>query len=109
MCPKGSTHTVQFGIKRIRRKTLTQKRCSVVEHLELTSCEAAERLGKVAITESTQPVHPKLSIFELGPDFFGVARCKWSLAYKAFLGGGAVLALGVHSDLERGEVLMQQP
>ena len=47
------------------------------------------------------------SCLQAWPELLGATRCKWSLAYKAFLGGGAVLGpRRVDSDLERGEVLM---
>lgn len=65
-----------------------------IEHLELTSPEDAKRLGKAGITASIQPVHSDPAILRAWPKLLGETRCKRAFAYKEFLDGGAVLALG---------------
>ena len=65
-----------------------------IEHLELTSLEDARRLGKAGITASIQPVHSDPAILRAWPKLLGETRCKSAFAYKEFLDGGAVLALG---------------
>ena len=65
-----------------------------IEHLELTSPEDARRLGKGGITASIQPVHSDPAINRAWPKLIGESRCERAFAYKEFLEGGAVLALG---------------
>lgn len=65
-----------------------------IEHLELTSPEDAKRLGKAGITASIQPIHSDPAILRAWPKLVGETRCKRVFAYKDFLDGGAILALG---------------
>jgi len=68
-----------------------------IEHLELTSPEDALRLGKLGITASIQPVHSDPAILRAWPSLLGPKRLKRAFAYKEFLDGGAVLAIGSDS------------
>lgn len=65
-----------------------------VEHLELASREAAERLGKNRITASIQPVHADPAILRAWPRLIGEHRCGRAFAYREFADLGAPLALG---------------
>lgn len=65
-----------------------------IEHLEMTSLEDAKRLGEAGITASIQPVHSDPAILRAWPKLLGENRCNRAFAYKDFLDGGAVLALG---------------
>ncbi|KAL4742642.1 amidohydrolase 3 [Aspergillus similis] len=65
-----------------------------IEHLELTSPADAARLGQFGITASIQPVHSDPAHFTAWPSLIGSHRCKRAFAYKDFLTGGAVIALG---------------
>ncbi|KAK7959942.1 metal-dependent hydrolase [Apiospora aurea] len=65
-----------------------------IEHLEMTSPEDAARLGKLGITASVQPVHADPAILKAWPRLLGEERCGRAFAYKEFVEGGAVLALG---------------
>ncbi|KAL4975250.1 amidohydrolase 3 [Aspergillus desertorum] len=65
-----------------------------IEHLELTSPADAARLGQLGITASIQPVHSDPADFTTWPSLIGSHRCKRAFAYKDFLTGGAVIALG---------------
>ncbi|KAL4992728.1 amidohydrolase 3 [Aspergillus falconensis] len=65
-----------------------------IEHLELTSPADAARLGQLGITASIQPVHSDPAHFTAWPSLLGPHRCKRAFAYKDFLTGGAVIALG---------------
>ncbi|OAA55141.1 amidohydrolase family protein [Cordyceps fumosorosea ARSEF 2679] len=65
-----------------------------VEHLELASPADAARLGKLGITASVQPVHADPAILRAWPALLGADRCRRAFAYREFVDGGAVLALG---------------
>ena len=65
-----------------------------VEHIELTSPEDAERLGRLGITASIQPVHADPAILRAWPRLLGPHRCKRAFAYREFADHGAPLALG---------------
>ncbi|KAL7622645.1 hypothetical protein AAE478_008158 [Parahypoxylon ruwenzoriense] len=65
-----------------------------IEHLELASSEDAARLGKLGIIASIQPVHADPAILRAWPSLLGPSRCERAFAYKEFLDGGAILALG---------------
>jgi predicted amidohydrolase YtcJ len=68
-----------------------------VEHIELTSERDGERLGKLGITASIQPVHADPAILKAWPKLLGEHRCKRAFAYREFADGGAPLALGSDS------------
>jgi predicted amidohydrolase YtcJ len=68
-----------------------------IEHLELCSAEDAERLGKLAITASIQPVHADPAILKAWPSLLGEHRCKRAFAYREFMDNGVTLALGTDS------------
>ncbi|KAF2196952.1 amidohydrolase 3 [Delitschia confertaspora ATCC 74209] len=68
-----------------------------IEHLELTRSEDAARLGKLGITASVQPVHSDPAILRAWPKLLGEERLGRAFAYKEFLDGGAVLAIGSDS------------
>ncbi|CAF9937822.1 MAG: hypothetical protein ALECFALPRED_007423 [Alectoria fallacina] len=72
----------------------TPGRSHRIEHLELTSPEEAKRLGKAGIIASAQPVHSDPAILRAWPKLLGEAKCEQTCAYKDFLDGVAVLALG---------------
>ena len=68
-----------------------------IEHLELASARDAERLGKLGITASIQPVHADSAILRAWPKLLGEHRCGRAFPYNEFLEGGAELALGSDS------------
>jgi predicted amidohydrolase YtcJ len=68
-----------------------------IEHIELASKEDADRLGKLGITASIQPVHADPAILRAWPRLLGEHRCKRAFAYREFADGGAPLALGSDS------------
>lgn len=65
-----------------------------VEHLELTSLEDAQRLGKLGITASVQPAHSDPVTFREWPQLIGKDRCGRAFAYRDFLEAGAPMAFG---------------
>lgn len=72
-----------------------------IEHLELTSTEDAQRLGKLGITASIQPVHSDPSILHAWPNLIGQDRCSRAFAYKEFADYGAQLAIGTDAPTAR--------
>lgn len=69
-----------------------------IEHLELTDPKDVEKLGRLGIIASIQPVHSDPSILRgwckmLG-DPFNQGRCARAFAYREFLECGAPIALG---------------
>ncbi|KAL1987018.1 hypothetical protein VTN96DRAFT_5174 [Rasamsonia emersonii] len=75
----------------------TPSRRNRIEHLEMTTPEDAQRLGKLGITASVQPVRADPAILRAWPTLLGAERCRRAFAYKEFLDGGATLALGSDS------------
>ena len=65
-----------------------------IEHLELTRPEDAERLGRLGITASIQPVHSDPSGLEAWPALIGTERCDWAFTHKRFHDSGAQIAIG---------------
>jgi predicted amidohydrolase YtcJ len=65
-----------------------------IEHMELASKVDAERLGKLGITASIQPVHADPAILRAWPRLLGEHRCKRAFPYREMADGGAPLALG---------------
>lgn len=65
-----------------------------IEHLELTISEDAQRLGKLGILASVQPVHSDPHILKAWPRYIGHDRCKRAFAYKEFADHGAHIAFG---------------
>ncbi|KAF2021109.1 amidohydrolase 3 [Aaosphaeria arxii CBS 175.79] len=76
-----------------------------IEHLELTSPGDAERLGKLGIVASIQPVHADPAILRAWPKLLGPERLKRAFAYKEFADHGVVLALGSDSPTAPHDVL----
>ncbi|KAM5349679.1 hypothetical protein ACJ41O_006184 [Fusarium nematophilum] len=76
-----------------------------IEHLELASAEDAERLGKLGITASIQPVHADPAILRAWPRLLGEARHKRAFPYREFADSGALLALGTDSPTAPWEPL----
>lgn len=68
-----------------------------IEHLELASAEDAQRLGKLGITASIQPVHSDPAGLRAWPTLLGEHRCGRAFPYTELLAGGATLALGSDS------------
>lgn len=68
-----------------------------IEHLELASPEDAQRLGKLGITASIQPVHSDPVILKAWPRLLGEKRCKRAFAYREMADSGALMALGSDS------------
>ncbi|PWZ03853.1 hypothetical protein BCV70DRAFT_24387 [Testicularia cyperi] len=69
-----------------------------IEHLELTDAKDIEKLGRLGITASIQPVHSDPAILRgwckmLG-DPFNEGRCSRAFAYREFFESGAPIALG---------------
>ncbi|KAL1969720.1 hypothetical protein VTN77DRAFT_8273 [Rasamsonia byssochlamydoides] len=88
--------TVQTALN-VLEKHGTPSRRHRIEHLEMTSPDDAQRLGKLGITASIQPVHADPAILRAWPTLLGAERCRRAFAYKEFLDGGATLALGSDS------------
>jgi hypothetical protein len=68
-----------------------------IEHLELASPEDAQRLGKLGITASIQPVHADPAILRAWPRLIGEKRCGRAFAYREMADSGALVALGSDS------------
>jgi predicted amidohydrolase YtcJ len=68
-----------------------------IEHLELTAPEDAQRLGKLGITASIQPVHADPAILRAWSKLLGPDRLKRAFAYSEFADHGASLAIGSDS------------
>ena len=68
-----------------------------IEHLELASAEDAQRLGKLGITASVQPVHSDPAITRAWPQLVGQHRCERAFPYKEFVDNGAPLSFGSDS------------
>lgn len=67
------------------------------EHLELASPQDAQRLGKLGLTASIQPVHSDPSILQDWLKLLGEDRCKRAFAYREFADSGALMAIGSDS------------
>ncbi|VUC29713.1 unnamed protein product [Clonostachys rosea] len=65
-----------------------------IEHLELTKPEDAQRLGRLGITASVQPVHCDPEQNTLWPPLIGKDLYARAFAYREFLSLGANLAIG---------------
>lgn len=65
-----------------------------IEHLELSTSEDAQRLGKLGILASVQPVHSDPHILRAWPRFIGEDRCQRAFAYREFAEHGAHIAIG---------------
>ncbi|GJC97366.1 amidohydrolase [Colletotrichum higginsianum] len=65
-----------------------------IEHLELTRPEDAQRLGRLGITASIQPVHLDPEYNRLWPPMIGHESCARAFAYREFHDHGARLAIG---------------
>ncbi|KAF9733940.1 hypothetical protein PMIN06_009316 [Paraphaeosphaeria minitans] len=65
-----------------------------IEHLELTTPEDAQRLGRLGITASVQPVHSDPAILHDYQKLVGEQSFARAFAYREFLDGGACVALG---------------
>lgn len=85
--------TIKMAIDVLEENTDISRRPRI-EHLELSSAEDAKRLGKLGITASIQPVHSDPAILRAWPRLIGPERCKRAFAYREFVDGGAILALG---------------
>lgn len=85
--------TIKMAIDVLEANTDASRRPRI-EHLELSTPEDAQRLGKLGITASIQPVHADPAILRAWPKLIGPDRCKRAFAYREFLDGGATLALG---------------
>lgn len=85
--------TIKMAIDVLSANTDASRRPRI-EHLELSSPEDAARLGALGITASIQPVHSDPAILRAWPKLIGEHRCKRAFAYREFVDGGAVLALG---------------
>ncbi|TDZ26081.1 putative amidohydrolase YtcJ [Colletotrichum orbiculare MAFF 240422] len=68
-----------------------------VEHLELSSPEDAQRLGKLGLTASIHPVHADPSVLTEWPRLLGHDRCGRAFAYREFADAGALMAIGSDS------------
>jgi predicted amidohydrolase YtcJ len=68
-----------------------------IEHLELCSADDAQRLGKLAITASVQPVHADPAILKAWPTLLGERRCSRAFRYRDFMENRATLAIGTDS------------
>lgn len=85
--------TIQMAIDVLEKNTDRSRRPRI-EHLELASARDAERLGKLGITASIQPVHSDPAILRAWPRLIGHDRCKRAFAYREFADGGAPISLG---------------
>ncbi|KAH7413053.1 amidohydrolase 3 [Cadophora sp. MPI-SDFR-AT-0126] len=91
-------HAIGDGAIKLAIDTLekngTPGRRHRIEHLELATSEDAQRLGRLGIIASIQPVHADPAILRAWPKLLGNHRCGRAFAYKEFEDGGAKLALG---------------
>lgn len=85
--------TIRMAIDVLEKNTDRSLRPRI-EHLELASENDAQRLGKLGITASIQPVHADPAILRAWPKLLGEERCKRAFAYREFAEAGAPLALG---------------
>ncbi|KAI5456840.1 amidohydrolase [Mariannaea sp. PMI_226] len=65
-----------------------------IEHLEVTKPEDAERLGRLGITASIQPVHCDPVQNTEWPPLIGHELCSRAFAYREFLEHGAKIVIG---------------
>ncbi|PHH83083.1 hypothetical protein CDD82_3618 [Ophiocordyceps australis] len=65
-----------------------------LEHLETCSLADAQRLGRLGVTASIQPVHSDPAILRQWPALLGVERCRAVFPYAEMARSGAVVALG---------------
>lgn len=65
-----------------------------IEHLEMCTPEDTQRLGKLGITASVQPVHLDPSGLGQWKKLIGTNRCKHIFPYGAFEKFGATVAIG---------------
>ncbi|OLN93093.1 putative amidohydrolase YtcJ 3 [Colletotrichum chlorophyti] len=87
---------IKMAIDAIEKHT-TPGRRHRIEHLELASPEDAQRLGKLGLTASIQPVHADPSILTEWPRLLGDERCQRAFAYREFADSGALMAIGSDS------------
>ncbi|KAK5999480.1 hypothetical protein QM012_005481 [Aureobasidium pullulans] len=85
--------TVNLAINALAAANSPQSRHRI-EHLELTTTEDAQRLGKLGILASVQPVHSDPHILKAWPRYIGEDRCRRAFAYKEFVDHGAHIAFG---------------
>lgn len=103
---------LQVAIHAIGNRAITQAINSIelantplgrhrIEHLEVTNVEDAQRLGKLGITASVQPVHSDPAILRDYPKLVGPHLWDRAFAYKEFLEGHACVALGTDAPTAR--------
>ncbi|KAJ4110287.1 hypothetical protein NW768_012047 [Fusarium equiseti] len=68
-----------------------------IEHLELVSPEDAQRLGKLGLTASIQPIHADPSALTTWPELIGEERYQRAFAYREFADAGTLMAIGTDS------------
>lgn len=78
-------------------KHATPGRRHRIEHLELVSPEDAQRLGKLGLTASIQPVHSDPCALTSWPDLIGEEMYQRAFAYREFADAGALMAIGTDS------------
>ncbi|KAI1066944.1 hypothetical protein LB507_011355 [Fusarium sp. FIESC RH6] len=78
-------------------KHATPGRRHRIEHLELVSPEDAQRLGKLGLTASIQPIHADPSALTTWPDLIGEQMYQRAFAYREFADAGALMAIGTDS------------
>uniref|UniRef100_A0A8H7K3D8 Amidohydrolase 3 domain-containing protein n=1 Tax=Bionectria ochroleuca TaxID=29856 RepID=A0A8H7K3D8_BIOOC len=88
--------TVKMAIDAIEKYGTPGQRHRI-EHLELVSPADAQRLGRLGLTASVQPVHSDPSILQDWQKLIGKDRCGRAFAYREFADAGALMALGSDS------------
>ncbi|KAF4978131.1 hypothetical protein FZEAL_5429 [Fusarium zealandicum] len=87
---------VRMAIDAIEKQA-TPGRRHRIEHLELVSPEDAQRLGKLGLTASIQPIHADPAGLAAWPGLLGEKRYKRAFAYRDFADAGALMAIGTDS------------
>jgi len=70
-----------------------------IEHVQVLHPDDLDRLGKMDIVASMQPIHA-ISDMKMADDFWGTERAKYSYAWRTQLDNGARLAFGSDAPVE---------
>jgi len=70
-----------------------------IEHVQVLHPDDLNRLGKMDIVASMQPIHA-ISDMKMADDFWGTVRAKYSYAWRTQLDNGARLAFGSDAPVE---------
>ncbi|KPM42250.1 hypothetical protein AK830_g4348 [Neonectria ditissima] len=70
-----------------------------IEHLEVTSPDDAEKLARLGITASFQPIHADPYLLQHWPRLLDAKRAARCYAWREFADAGALIALGTDSPV----------